>query len=1347
MRLKQKTISLALYATLLASLVSATELRLHRFFTDNMVLQRDKPVLIKGWADAGDEVTLSFAGQKKIVKADDQGAWSITLEAMAANKSGQELSVMSADSSVSLNQVLVGDVLIFARQSTIDLSLGRNDEGRKAAAEFTANPLLRVMQITTIPCKDPQDDLGKDATSGWMQVDKKSALSLSAAAFYLGRDLINKIDLPLGIVDLRMGSHFAAGWMSSDGLQKSLTIYPDQGDLPYFIKTLPPLADAWAKGETHKQRDEYYAERLADAKKRGNPPPRKPALGLAPLDYPYYPSAGYNAVIYPLRGIATKGILLQLGNDYQLVTYANLRAKGKITDRAELDRAWPQSYSIIKHANRMTPTTLPLVPTDWRRAFGDKTLPIGMIMPPGSDFFDYAIHNREIRELHRRTQKKTSDLGLIMPGSEHIPLSGQPKDDKLLAERCRHWVLGALYNKKEFTPSGPVFERVETGLGKATIHFKKGTAKGLADRGGALELFEVAGTDKEFHPCTASIDGTTIKLKSAQYIQFIRYNWRNKPEQGLVNSAELPAIPFTTLADWEYEWWPPTPPVELPLEYTTPASQWPQRDVAIINGAIKDTKSGDSERFPRWLGPTGIFSDPFGPNIYVHRTEAGTPAHGKVLPGDLIFGVNGDEFGDDTYRQLSAAITLAESDAGKGRMVLGIRRKGQNIEVELKLDVLGSYSSTTPYYCPKSEKIVERAETWIANRFRPAFGPVNNASGFLDSDLYFLMASGNPEHQGLVRRVIYSKIASMQPLKPADPNQSAHVWNIGYSSMLLGEYYHMTGDRNVLPYLKNLTERAAMSQIKEAGPKAVTWEVAQTVEQVGGWRQRYNPKGADRWKSGYGLMPHAGMACVMGMLLADEAGLDIDKGAMKRGLIHFNKCRAEYGDVIYWYHPLRRVGPKPIKPEAEAAGLLSSMNGKLGTAAALFSMVNYNATTEICSRSCVYSFNNTRNGHGGMFFNNFWTPIGAHASGEDGYKHFMKGQNWWRELYRRDDGSFTQSGRGGIGVAYALHRVAHRKRLRMLGATRSAFGPNPPAYLAPALAAHSKRDYALAEQLVRSEMKERIIPAEEQPMVDHLLQAVQMLKESIEHDLNYTEQLIKEDKYYYATVEMQQLKGVVAADNPRLQAIQRTLSSPQSKTKMKIPLGKSDTTQEQRVAKATKEDSEKAWSCLMTEVGSDRNSPLGKVPEEEASRWHMKVFEKREHAPEGWTTSNFDDKNWDEATLPISWRVSHAALLRGKLIVEDRESFDALRFRGMFMRQQNIEIYLNGELVAQINNSSGSLITHELTEYALTLLRNGENTIAIVTTHAKRWGKVKGNYSRIFNSGGFGFRLDARMKK
>jgi len=1341
--MKSKSSTLLVLVLLLASSASGASLRFHNFYTNNMVLQRDKPVLIKGWADPGAAVAVTFAGQEKKARADKKGAWSVVLDAINATAKPQTLTVQSSagKQKASIKNLLVGDVVIFARQTTIDVSLGRSDKGKQAAAAQNPTPLLRVMRISTIPAKDPQDGLAKESVSGWARVDKQTALSMSASAFYLARDLARKVDVPLGMVDINMGHHFAAAWLSPEALDESEELYPseDTADLRHFRKHLPAEADAWASGETEKQREEYYKTRM---KGQG----QKPSLGLAPLQYPYYPSAAYNAVIHPLRGIAAKAIVLQLGNDYPMVAYSILKAAGKVTDLAELDRAWPQTYGIFKYGNRMTPTTLPLIPRDLRRALGDETLPIGMILPPGSDFFDHAVHNREVRELLRRTQKETKGLGLIVPGARHIPLSGQPADDGLLAKRCRQWIMGAVYKSENVVPAGPLFLRMEKeGLRSATIFFKQGSADGLRGNGDALKQFEAAGSDKEFFPCEARVDGDTIRVTSDKVnaIVSVRYNWKQKPDEGLVNSAGLPAIPFTTLEDWQYLWWAPNPPVELPVEYATTANRWPERDVAIINGANK-LAEGDSQPNPNHLGPTGIISAPFGPNLYVHGTEVGSPADGKLFVGDLIYGVNGTEFGEDKYRQFANAITHSESEAGKGKLTLGVRRKGKNITVELQLEVLGSYSSTTPYYCPKSEEIVSRAEAWIAKRYRPESGPIGNPTGMLDTDLYFLMASGKPQYQGLVRRAIYAKMASMTPLSRPNPKVAANSWHLGYTATLFGEYYHLTGDKNVLPYLKNQVDWAAITQIKPPGPEAVSWEVAQMEESVGAWRTKYNPDGADRWRSGYGLMAAAGIPCTMGLQLAKEAGVNIDEVALQRGITHFNKGRAEYGYVLYGYGPqLRKDGPDPINPDVEAAGLVNSMNGKLGTAAALFRLLGNKGTTAICARACVYAFNKTRTGHGGMFFNNFWTPIGAHAAGERGFKHFMKHQTWWRELFRRQDGSFDQAGRGKIGVAYALPLVAPHKRLRMLGAPHSAFGVHPPAYLRMALAAHRKRDYARAERLIKKELKERIIPAEDQPIVEHMLTAVQRVRKSIEHDLAYTEKLIADGKHYYATFELAQLKGVVAPDNPRLAAIEKALGSPEGKEKIRESSGQVSRQQSELRANLHKQQAAKAqdkrvWAPLTTNRVDS--------PKHEMTTWRMKVLESRKSAPEGWVAPGFDDSGWEETSLPISWRVSHDALLRGTFTVKDKKAFDALRIHGRYMRQDNIEVYINGQLVAKLNNIGRGTtpLSNELTGYALEVLRNGRNTIAVVTTHLKRWGKVKGQFNKV---DGEGFRIQLEASK
>ena len=72
------------------------------------------------------------------------------------------------------------------------------------------------------------------------------------------------------------------------------------------------------------------------------------------------------------------------------------------------------------------------------------------------------------------------------------------------------------------------------------------------------------------------------------------------------------------------------------MEYSNTADKWSKSDVAIVNGNIANMATGDSEMIPRRPGPIGIFSAPFGPNIYVVSIDPGTPAVGKLKPGDVI---------------------------------------------------------------------------------------------------------------------------------------------------------------------------------------------------------------------------------------------------------------------------------------------------------------------------------------------------------------------------------------------------------------------------------------------------------------------------------------------------------------------------------------------------------------------------------------------------------------------------------------------------------------------------------------------------------------------------------------
>lgn len=1320
------------------NIVGAAEFKLNRFFSNNMVLQREKPVTITGEGEPGEAVTVTFAGQNKEGKVAKNGTWSVVLDPMQPSAEGHELKCVSAGKNITISNILIGDVFMFARQTRVDVSLGKTEEGQSAANAYKSSGNFRAITIKTIPSKKLLNDLPAGATKGWFDVNSKNALAMSAAAFYLGSDLEKGLKIPVGIVDVNMGYYYAVGWMSEKAITESQTLHPKDKTIPWLPEWMHKLVEERDSGREKAELDKEYEAKVEKwGEKRAG---KKPSLGLHPLKFPMFPSVGYNSVLHPLRNIAMKGVILQLGNDYPFIAYMAVMEAGKGTDNIELNQAWGQNYWIMKHGYRVTPVTLPYIPEDWRRTLGDKDLPIGLVLPPSSDLHPYAIHNREIREMHRRTSENNKGIGLIMPGMKNIPFSGQPKDEKLLAERCKLWVLGDVEGKKDVDFTGPVFDRMEADLSEATIYFKKGTADGLKASEEALKLFEAAGPDGKFYPAEAKLNGETIEIKceKAGQIEFVRFNWIADPDMGLVNKAGLPALPFNSNPNWKFAWIPPSPELKLPEEYSTTADKWSKSDVAIINGKIANMATGDSEPIPRRPGPLGIYSAPFGPNIFVISIDPGTPAVGRLQPGDVIYGVNGKVFEGDIYRQLADAITYSESEEGKGKLMLKVRRGTKLMDVELQLQVLGSYSSTSPYFCKKSRNIVLNAEKWISNKYRPEKGLASMPTGMLNTDLLFLLASGNPEHLGLVRRVVYEMIS--KPIKEAVPGGRAKPWTTGYNALLIGEYYHSTGDPNVLPYLKNLSDWAAVSQLKPADETPKNVEAAQTEEQVGGYRQNY-PSAPDRWKSGYGLMPHAGMTCVMGMLYAKEAGLEVDELALKRGLKHFHDGRAEVGFVLYSYSNLKRDKPQTINPEAEANGKLWSMNGKLGTAAALFSMVDDYKSVDACARHCVYGYNNTRHGHGGMFFNNFWTPIGANLAGENAFKHFMQGQRWWRELFRRSDGSFNQVGRGHIGVSYALPYAAPEKRLRMLGAPKSVFGGNAPEYLKPAIEAHQKRDYALAEKLMNKVMEETTIPAADLPKVKQFLRLVQTVKQSVDYDLAYTQKLIDDGKYYYASIELPQLKGVVAEDDPRLKKIVAALESSEGKAKIqkskKVAENESGELKEKQKTANAGNKKEK-WTTIPTLAAGTDNEKPGKL-------WRMKVVEDVSQADKDWTQLNFNDSTWDIAELPLSWMMYHTALFRGEFNIQDKSKIEKLRFLGKFFQQNNVLIYINGHLVAKVDEiGRGTGNTEgQLTDYALELLKNGRNIIAFSSRHKRRWGPMRGKYTTAAK---VDFKLEAKIK-
>ena len=357
--------------------------------------------------------------------------------------------------------------------------------------------------------------------------------------------------------------------------------------------------------------------------------------------------------------------------------------------------------------------------------------------------------------------------------------------------------------------------------------------------------------------------------------------------------------------------------------------------------------------------------------IAITKVEPKSPADGVIAVGDVILGVGGKAFSHDPRTEMGLALTAAETEAGGGKLTLTRWRAGKTEEVVLKLPVIGSYSPTAPFDCPKSKRILEQGCKAIAARMGAAgYGNQDPIPRSLNA--LALLASGDAAYLPLVKKEAESAAAYSAT--------SMQTWHYGYVMIFLGEYVSATGDQSVLPGLKRLALESANGQ-----------------SAVGSWGHGFaRPDGRLR---GYGMMNSPGVPLTIGLVLARHAGikepavdLAIERSAR---LLRFyiGKGAIPYGD----HHPW-------IQNHDD--------NGKCGMAAVLFDLLGEPKGAEFFSRMSLASHGSERDtGHTGNFFNMLWAMLGVARSGPQATGAWMQEFGaWYFDLARRWDGSFLHQG-------------------------------------------------------------------------------------------------------------------------------------------------------------------------------------------------------------------------------------------------------------------------------------------------------------------------------------------------
>jgi sialate O-acetylesterase len=207
-----------LSACIFFSTAALASITLPKIFGDNMVLQRNKPINVWGFARAGEKVTVQFNTQTKTTKAGKDGKWIVVLS--PENAGGPFQLLIKGKNQLTVQNILVGEVWVCSGQSNMEMPIEgwgkiNNYQQEIDAANFTQ---IRHFKVPNTISTTPKDDL----TGGdWKICSPATAGDFSATAYFFARELYNHLKVPIGLINTSWGGTMSETWTSKQAFEKN----------------------------------------------------------------------------------------------------------------------------------------------------------------------------------------------------------------------------------------------------------------------------------------------------------------------------------------------------------------------------------------------------------------------------------------------------------------------------------------------------------------------------------------------------------------------------------------------------------------------------------------------------------------------------------------------------------------------------------------------------------------------------------------------------------------------------------------------------------------------------------------------------------------------------------------------------------------------------------------------------------------------------------------------------------------------------------------------------------------------------------------------------------------------
>ncbi len=492
----------------LAAVATSAEVALHPLFSDHMVLQQGQRIPVWGKASPGETVSVAVGSREATTRADGNGDWMVRLRRVKAG-GPYEMTVTGDANTLTVRDVLVGEVWVASGQSNMQWSVRQsaNPEEEIANANY---PNIRLFHVPRKTADSPAETV----ETHWVLTTPETIPEFSAVAYYFGRELHERLGVPVGLIHTSWGGTPSEAWTSLGKLEDTPEARPILERWADIIEKYPQALDAFNK------RMEEWKQAAEQAKADGERAPAQPRPPLGP-DHQHRPANLYNAMIAPLIPYAIKGAI------------------------------WYQGESNASRAYQYR-TIFPAMIEDWRGQWDQGRFPFLFVQlanfkerntePVESDW-------AELREAQLMAlDLKNTGMAVIIDIGEADDIHPGNKQD--VGKRLAYWALANDYRQR-VAPSGPLYASSSFHGNKAIVRFEH-VHGGLVAQGGELKGFAIAGEDRNFVWANARITRLNrVEVWSEQVPRpvAVRYGWSDNPECNLYNRAGLPASPFRT-DDW-----------------------------------------------------------------------------------------------------------------------------------------------------------------------------------------------------------------------------------------------------------------------------------------------------------------------------------------------------------------------------------------------------------------------------------------------------------------------------------------------------------------------------------------------------------------------------------------------------------------------------------------------------------------------------------------------------------------------------------------------------------------------------------------------------------------------------